>query len=235
LEWQSAALAVVEEAEHMLWRPEQGAPARTYLHGRGLIDPVIRQARLGYWPGHYTEYDYQHGLGIPYGITIPHFEDGQLWGIKVRRAAGDPKYFPVFTDKRHEDRLGKATLQSSLYWGDQLLRGWPALVLEGEFDVLVAWQEARDLVCPVTVGASSYSINPRWYAALAGCNPILACLDRDVAGDKAADRLLELGARVKRIMPPCGKDLNDFYKAAPMRAVYNWLESILAEEKAVAA
>ena len=43
------ALLLVETAEQRLWTPE-GAGALTYLHGRGLNDETIRQARLGWTP-----------------------------------------------------------------------------------------------------------------------------------------------------------------------------------------
>jgi len=235
-EWQSAGLHIVEEAERNLWG-WKGERALDWLHGRGLIDPILRDARIGFWHGRYTEWDHSCGLNIPCGILIPWFADGQLWGIKVRRAAGIPKYVQVGTSKRAEERMGKPNLQGSLYWADNLLPGWAALVTEGEFDCLIAWQEARDLVCPVTVGSASYPLNPRWYAALAGCNPILACTDTDQAGGKAAERLLTLGGRARRIVPPSGKDVNEFYQLARGRSVYTWLETIISSssEKAVAA
>jgi hypothetical protein len=34
-------------------------------------------------------------LTVPCGITIPWYADGALWGIKVRRAAGEIRYQQV--------------------------------------------------------------------------------------------------------------------------------------------
>lgn len=225
-EWQAVALQIVETAQRTLWS-EAGSKALAYLrHRRGLWDQVIADACLGFHPGHFTEYTHHPlpgggHLHMPCGITIPWLVDGQLWGIKVRRAAGDIKY---------QQPAGGQIAGPCLYWADQLLPGWPVLFLEGEFDCLVAWQEAPDLVCPVTLGAASNRLNPRWYPQLAQCSPLLVAYDMDDAGDQGAKRLAALTDRARRIAVPTGKDLSDYYRASGIRAVYTWLESVLAEQ-----
>jgi DNA primase len=109
-EWQTAALKVVEQAETTLWSAA-GERALVYLRqGRGLYKATIREARLGYVPGHYRAWLKLHGLNVPCGITIPWFVEGALWGIKVRRAGGDVRY----------EQIGGGHITGGLYWADNL-------------------------------------------------------------------------------------------------------------------
>jgi DNA primase len=222
-EWQQAARKIVDEAERTLWQPE-GERALAYLrHKRGLFCTTIRQARLGYIPGEYRQWRRLHGLNVPCGITIPWFTNGSLWALKVRRAAGLVRY----------EQVGSGNQAGCLYWADNLLPGWPALLVEGEFNCLVAWQEAMDLVCPVSLGSASASLNPRWHAALATSPLILACYDQDDAGEKASTRLHDLTARVRFVHVPEGKDLNAYcllHREEP-RTVYQWLVRSLTVRK----
>jgi hypothetical protein len=62
--------------------------------------------------------------------------------------------------------------------------GVPALILEGEFDALLAWQYLNQLCHPITfVGVNN---KPRHLAGIGSCDPWLVCLDNDQAGTKAA-------------------------------------------------
>jgi len=234
--WQAIALGIVEQGEYNLWH-WKGERALDYLRGRGLIDEIIKEARLGFWPGRYDEWDFVKGLAIPCGVLIPRFAEGHLWGINVRRSYGDPKYINVGTIKRRESELGKHNTQNSLYWADALIPTWPVLVTEGEFDCLIAWQEAKNMVCPVTLGSADYCLNARWFAVLAGCNPILICTDNDKAGNKASEHWQSFGYRTRRITPPEGKDINKFYQDSGAGSVRDWLKTELRSStaKAVAA
>lgn len=89
--WQAAAERVVSQAEDWLWSAV-GEPALTYLLGRGLTEQTIRAARLGYIPGDFRAWQHIDGLNVPCGITLPWFAADALWAVKVRRAAGVPKY-----------------------------------------------------------------------------------------------------------------------------------------------
>ncbi len=62
---------------------------------RGLSEAIIAAAQLGYIPGKPTEWKEVDGLKVPCGIAIPWYADGALWGIKVRRAAGEQRYQQV--------------------------------------------------------------------------------------------------------------------------------------------
>jgi DNA primase len=69
-EWQQKARRIVEIAEAQLWS-SSGTRALAYLEGRGLGHAVIREARLGYIPGQYTEGQMLEGIWVWAGITIP--------------------------------------------------------------------------------------------------------------------------------------------------------------------
>jgi DNA primase len=212
-------MQIIHQGRDCLWSAA-GSKALDYLRGRGLQKAIIREAQLGYIPGHYTGYKHYRlpsgaRFDVPCGIVIPWLIDDEVWGIKVRRAAGALKYIQV---------AGSRISGPALYWADHLFPRFPVLFVEGEFDCLIAWQEAADLVCPVTLGAASNRLNPRWYAQLAQCKPILICYDGDEAGNQGADRLAALGNRSRRIPLPHGKDVSEFHKLTTMRGVYEWLQ-----------
>jgi hypothetical protein len=93
-DWQQAAERIVANAEETLWSSE-GEPALAYLLERGLTTRTIRSARLGYVLGDFRQWRKIEGLEVPCGIAIPWFASGVLWAVKVRRAAGMPKYQQV--------------------------------------------------------------------------------------------------------------------------------------------
>ncbi|MCC6973379.1 MAG: toprim domain-containing protein, partial [Anaerolineae bacterium] len=226
--WQMNALELIEEGQELLWGPT-GGRARNYLNGRGFSDEIIRSARLGYHPGRPWDRDRVggrrwHGIWIAYGILIPVFADGSLWGIKVRRADGKPKY--VWASGGNG--------AGALYGADGVQLGAPLLVVEGEFNALAALQAAGDLLGVVSLGSASTTLNVRWMSLLASCSPLLVCLDQDNAGDKGAASLSGLSGRIRRItVPPPHKDLNEMLQAQS-GAIRPWLETEIAEARAEA-
>ena len=62
---------------------------------RGLSEEMIRLAQLGYLPGAPTAWREIDGLNVPCGILIPWVVEDAVWGIKVRRAAGEQRYQQV--------------------------------------------------------------------------------------------------------------------------------------------
>lgn len=197
--WQRSARDVVEWAEANLWS-EAGEPARQYLHERGLTNGIIRDARLGYIPGDYRQWKDVSGLNVPCGITIPWFASGALWAVKVRRAAGFPKYVQIAG--------GSA---QGLYGADYLQYHQMALFCEGEFDALLARQEVGDSICPVSLGSATSRLTARWHAELSRCHTILVAYDNDEAGENGADKLIKISPRFRQVILPFGKDITDFY------------------------
>ena len=231
-EWQSRALKVVEWAQKNLWGTRKGQDMLFYLtNTRGLSHDTIREARLGYVP-HNNEIDKKYGrvldehwrkadgkpVYVPCGITIPHFAGGDLWAVRVRTNSGDPKY------------MGIAGGSKALYWADNVLPGFPLVIVEGEFDALAIWQAAMKwsgTLCPVALAsASNWDINRRWWKALQGAPVVLARTDDDAAGLRALDGLRTITPAVRPVQVPIPgvKDCNDFLKTNGELALIDWLE-----------
>lgn len=214
-EWQQKARKVVSIAEANLWSDE-GKRAMSYLkEQRGLTEATIKEARLGYIPGQPTQWKTISELSVPCGILIPHFADGELWAVKVRRATGTPKYVGI-----------KGGSSSGLYWSDKIIPGDSILITEGEFDCLLAWQLANFITSPVALGsASNHSVNPRWYSKLITSPLLLVRMDNDNAGQKAQRELAKISRAVRLIQVPEEKDITDYHQRMnnPV-AVFRWIE-----------
>jgi DNA primase len=211
--WQHAAERVVSLAEETLWSIT-GEPALCYLMGRGLSSATIRKGRLGYIPGDYRQRRTMEGLEVPCGITIPWFAAGVLWAVKVRRAYGMPKYLQITG--------GSA---AGLYKAEDLATAEIALFCEGEFDALLADQEVGSLAAAVTLGSAVNALSARWFGELIHCRLMLVSYDRDEAGERATQRLLNLSPRFHRITLPHGKDITEFFLRDGN--IYQWVESQL--------
>jgi len=213
-DWQAAAWQVVEEAEDLLW-DAPGAGALSYLVGeRGLAERTIRAARLGVIPGGYRQWQTVAGLQVPCGITIPWITGETLWAVKVRRAAGQAKYVQIAEGS-----------SSGLYRGDMLAGAQAVLFCEGEFDALLAHQEAEPLVTAVSLGSASSGLSDRWIIDLVSVPLILVAYDVDKAGAKGAARLQALSKRVHVIRVPYGKDITEYHLQGG--SVYSWVSGEL--------
>jgi len=213
-DWQSAAWQVVEEAEDILWS-SQGEQALTYLlEKRGLETHTIRAARLGYVPGDYWDWRTIAGLKVPCGITIPWITGETLWAVKVRRANDEPKYAQI---------AGGSS--GGLYHGDALAGARAVLFCEGEFDTLLAHQEADGMVSAVTLGSAASTLNDRWALDLLTVPLVLVAYDVDGAGVKGATRLQMVSNRVHTIEVPEGKDITEYHKRGG--DVFTWLSQQL--------
>jgi DNA primase len=211
--WQSAARLFAAWTRLILWR-EEGRRARAYLHRRGLRDETIYRANLGYLPGRPWEWQRLFGLSIPCGIIIPWFVGEELWAVKVRRAAGLPKYTQVAGGSAH-----------GLYNAAALEDHETVLLVEGEFDALLAEQECGGLVGVATLGSASGTLNPHWLPLLLHCKTILVAYDRDEAGRKAAARLEAMTRRARVIQVPWGKDITEFVLQGG--SIQQWLNANL--------
>lgn len=211
-DWQEAARQVVEVAEETLWSLE-GEPALTYLlEQRGLNAATIRQAHLGYVPGDFRGWRKIAGLQVPCGILIPWFGAGQIWAVKVRRATGTPKYVQIAGGSSH-----------GLYNADGLDNHNAALFCEGEFDTLLVQQEAGSLLSPVTLGSAASHLAAIWAEMLTGKRRVFVTYDRDTAGERAAQRLLQLSPRFHALPLPHSKDITAFHLAGG--DIYEWISS----------
>ncbi len=217
-DWQAAARQVVVWAEDRLWDGPEHWALSYLLNERGLEPRTIRQARLGVMPGGHRQWRRMAGLRVPCGIVIPWFTGETLWAVKVRRESGQPKYVQI-----------SGGSGGGLYRGDALEGAETVLFTEGEFDALIAHQEAGRLITAVSLGSASATLNDRWLLDLVTVPLILAAYDVDKAGAKGAARLQAISRRVHLIQVPWGKDITEYHLRGG--DVYTWLENELRQAR----
>lgn len=233
-EWQKHAEKVVAYAQENLWN-NAGKKALSYLMDmRGLSKNTIQRAQLGYIPAQ-TDIHVRYGrvlvpdwkkpngdcIHIPCGWTIPHFANGNIWAVRVRREFNDPKYLGIHGGSK------------ALYWSDSITLFSPILITEGEFDALIVDQCASDLISPVALASASNShIHAYWQPKLIAAPLILTRMDSHQAGYKAQFELVKLSSRIKSIqVPPPFKDINDFYLGSGTENVRQWLDQALVSHQ----
>lgn len=212
VEWQAAMRDLAAEAERALWS-DDGVKALAWLHKRGLKDETIKRFHLGFNPVE------RHKPFVDRGITIPCFVGGNLWYVKIRRPAGDPKY-----------RCVGGSRPVALFNADDLQGVDRALLCEGEFDCMTAWQELNDVIACATFGAASNRPDlATWGLYLLPLRQVFVCFDNDAneTGWAAAlDVCQLLGDAAKLAPPPEGyKDLNDLYTSGG--DLWAWLKHYL--------
>lgn len=216
--WQKVALDIAHQAVERLWQPE-GQRALDYLKNRrGLDENIIRTAQLGLIAGDPWEWNEVNGLKVPCGISIPWYAQGAIWGIKVRRSAGEQRY----------QQVSGGNIRGCLYLADDVEPGLPIFLTEGEFDALIAKQIGGNQISPASIGsASNRQINRRWFGALLSAPRILVCMDTDQAGINAAAEITMISSAVRSVQVPTEKDLNAFYLATNEVVVSNWLDATI--------
>jgi hypothetical protein len=184
----SEAEALVADGQEHLWAPEGAAYLRC-LHRRGLSDPTIRAAGLGWTPRVMIPRRDGQGCYPVCGVVIPWLEGVRLTLVKIRQPEGrEPKYVEAFRDNPR------------LYPSTSVVRpGAPLIVTEGEFDTLLLGQELADLASVVTLGSASTRLAPEILWTIAGAGPIYTAHDADRAGELAASAW---PARAQRARPP---------------------------------
>lgn len=209
--WQWRGRMFVGLAHECLLSPA-GQEAREYLYReRGLVDATIVKWRLGLNPSNGGMDTDQWAVGAengrvwaPAGLVIPAEVDGTLWGIKLRRFQGTPKYQQVAGSCRA--LFGSLRLTDGQY-------AETVFVTEGEFDAMLLYQRAGDLVGVVTAGSAAGVPSLHWLWELRHARRILVAYDVDAAGQTGTHALQQLSARIRPIRPIGGNDLTDMHRA----------------------
>ena len=242
--WQSSVDDVVHQAEALLWSKD-GRLALDWLRARGLEDNTIRRFRIGFNPWDYTTEPIEvlgpdkrncpQGLWVRRGIVIPWIHPaswyserddkignpGPRWvGVNIRRLAADfgepnkPKY----------QCLQESERGNPYPWPEASAPGEPALLCEGEFDSLLAFQEVGDLLNVTTFGGAGQTRETAAARAFLSVAPDwLLSFDHDDAGDTAARAMARRSPRrCHRLVLPDGcKDVTDLWRSG--RSVRDWL------------
>jgi len=210
--WQKRADGYSEEAIDRLWS-SAGTIGLDYLHGRGLIDETIANARLGY--AVISNADWNKAPCI----VFPWFSDGQYWRIQYRTVdLGSPK------EKRY--RMVKGSSNSGLYLADALRLKRPVFLVEGELDALSIAQEAGDCVIAVATGTTTGSRAPKWEALLSCAKHVFIAFDRDEKGNAAAEYWLGILPNAIR-WQPIVHDINDMLRYG--LDIISWVQAALGE------
>ncbi len=220
--WQTAAVEVVKQCESALWaNTPQARGALDWLHKRGLTNGTLRAWRVGF---NLTSRKVS-GLWVESGITIPYYAGGILYGINVRRP--DAWLRQCSTAARKPDKYRMIYRSRRVLFGvDHLSGKTNVVVVEGELDALLVWQEAHSYVDVLTMGGARQMPQDTWLVYLINGQRFYIATDNDDAGTEAAARWLELvGKKGSRHLPPTGKDVTEYWKNGGN--VSEWIASLL--------
>lgn len=232
--WQQRAADFIAYTARLLWQPD-GRRGLDYLRGRGLSDDTIRAARLGYCPRDFFDKPERWGraadakkIWLPGpGIVIPWLIDGAAHRVNIRLLE------PRDIGGRLVKYIGPAGWGGAnpLYNADAITSKKPVLLVEGEFDSLIAKQAAGDFITPVATGSTGGAQAARWIARLATVPAVLVAFDAEPGkGDKAARNWLDLLPNARRWRPLL-KDVNEM--AAAGVNVRQWVKAALPGDSLV--
>ena len=250
-EWQATADEIVVQAESNLWS-KAGREALDWLRRRGFDDATIGRFRLGFVPETVRSKpleaipDERTGEPSPIyarrGITMPWIAPdawyglaGELdvprWvGVNVRRLMPNVSEPWPSNDPTGKCRTFRGSTRGYGYPFPDVLPsqcGPPILIVEGEIDALLTWQEVGELAHVVTLGGGKQTPKPCTLEAMLSCSLWLIATDHDKTGDEAAKMLRELGkGRARRLYLTDAKDMGEFVQGGGN--VAEWLQSELS-------
>jgi len=214
-----------------LAHPTLGKPGREYLEHRGLTEETIEAFGLGFAPEGWDNLiraAARDGIGIDLleqaGLVVPRREGGGYYDRFRGRVI-----FPIFDALNRPIAFGGRALgndepkylnspETTLFHKKEALYGLPqareaieanrrAIVVEGYFDVITPWQ-AGVSGCVATLGTAL--TDDHIQALKRYADEVVIVFDSDLAGQRAADRALELflahDVRILVAVVPEGKD-----------------------------
>lgn len=214
--WREHAEKLIEWAHLCLMRQSPDDHPKRMLLARGIREPGMKVARLGWIPGEKGKDIFRpreswglptetkdngqpKRLWIPKGVSISMRRHQVPWRIRIRRDADDPRYYVIPGSN-----------------GDCWMR-WERrrayVIVEAELDAILIEQEADDLVGVAALGSSSRKPDARAWSSLAQAAVILNALDYDAAGEKASKWWERHLPQTKRWPVPAGKDPGDAFQA----------------------
>jgi DNA primase len=205
-DWQPAAREVMQHCAAALWSDMPLARgALAWLNERGLNTDTLKAWSIGFNPQRRKI----AGLWVENGVTIPYIAGAELYAINVRL----PNAYLRLNPKADKYRL--VTGSRRVLFGCDHLTGKPdVLITEGEFDALLAWQEAREHIDVLTMGAAKDLPAGTWLAYLLSGQRFYIATDTDEPGNAAAAKWAGLlGERGQRAAVPTGKDITEYWQS----------------------
>lgn len=217
-QWRDVAVKILQQSQSYLWGPT-GTNALDYLHKRGLTDNTIKHWGIGYNPGSYMVREIHTTDGksaaMSKGHVIPVYLNSELRLLKIRQPDGyNPRYVRL------------AGGESVLFGSETLSNQSTILLTEGEFDAMLAWQEAGDLVGVASTTGGCKLFRREWLVYLLAAKSVLVAYDNDAAGDEAAAMVCKYSSRMQRVRVPAGKDITEYHQQGGN--VRQWVESLLS-------
>lgn len=164
--------------------------AKDYLRNRGFEEETIAYFRLGYDEGKKA-------------ISIPIYKNGELVNIKYRIL--NP------TDNKYTSERGAETWVYHEDGFDIGEKKGGVLIVEGEFDCMMAWQNGFTNVVSPASGKDSFGV---WLERLDNIPKVYIAYDNDTGGKESAYKMAErIGvAKSREVLYPEGiKDANEFF------------------------
>lgn len=176
---------------------------RQYYRDRGITDESIDRFLLGY--------------GVPPGrqeprFAVPVIEGSTLINVKFRR---DPEHEPEDAVKY----VGVTGHNQPHLWGvSGLKQAKAAIIVGGELDRIMVYQELYPRVHPLTSTGGENTWRPEWTAALETVEKLYVALDSDQAGQTAQKKLIQKLKKnglcpIPVELPSTAKDHTDFVLA----------------------
>lgn len=230
--WQALASGIAERAAAYLWSGRDDANAAlAYLRGRGLTDDTIRTAGLGFNPRRMSvETTPDELTTLAAGVTIPIRVSGVTFALKVNAIDGAPKLAAALGRPIRQDAAKYVYLRGSqtgapfIPQGDDLPDDLPVLIVEGEFDAMIAQQQLHGAAAVITLGSATNTPARRWRDMLRG-RAVYIAGDNDPAGRAGAAALATVLQGSAIDLPSEVKDANDYHlTGGDLRA---WFEAAI--------
>jgi len=224
--WQTLVNAFVDQWHERLFAyDETSERVLLWLNERGIDGDMIREYRIGL--NDTAQYlNHAKTVWAERGVMIPHYFDGGLWRVRIRRFNSDIKREQAKNPNSKPDKYrvvsGAGEDKTILFAGDELLADYKVesptirrvVICEGEFDAMLLRRFAQRDTAIVTTGSAT--ITPkRGMIHLITWTPrdVVLVMDGDSAGSAAAQKW-QSAIPSARIVTPPAKDITDSWTAS---------------------
>ena len=218
--------------EHVLWATAAGGPGRSLLEQRGVSEQTARKFQLGYAPGgeNFANFLRSRGRSLADADAAGLLRRGRDFFqervvVPIRDERGQPLAFTGRTVRSDEPRKYVNSPETAAYIKGAALfaldiaregieNAGQAVLMEGQFDVIVAHQFA----VPNAIASSGTALTEDQVRLLKRfTEEVVLVFDADAAGKTAAFRAIEVaenaGLRTRVGSLPAGKDPDEFLRA----------------------